>query len=196
MIFARDAPGTISEPMLSMMSGWKISPKTAAMRLDRARTARAGIFLAIIMAVASGTAISHGDRLNRELSTSEYSETIDAWSPVCDRPSTRKITRVIVMEGTVVNSMYRMWVKRGTLHIDEAITVVSDRGEILSPKYAPEIMAPAIIPSEKPSALPMPIRATPMVAIVVHELPVIRDTMAQMMQAVIRNTFGLMILIP
>ena len=37
-------------------------------------------------------------------------------------------------DGTVVKSMYRMCVNRGTLFTEEAITVVSDSGEILSPK--------------------------------------------------------------
>ena len=58
------------------------------------------------------------------------------------------------------------------------------------------MMAPAMIPSLKPWAFPMPIRATPMVAMVVQELPVITDTNAQMTQAVRRNTFGLMIFTP
>ena len=53
-----------------------------------------------------------------------------------------------------------------------------------------------MIPSLKPWAFPMPIRATPMVAMVVQELPVITDTNAQMTQAVRRNTFGLMIFTP
>ena len=58
------------------------------------------------------------------------------------------------------------------------------------------MIAPAVMASEKPSALPIPIRATPTVAIVVQDEPVITDTMAQSMQAVRRNTFGLIILIP
>ena len=84
----------------------------------------------------------------------------------------------------------------GTLLIDDASTVVSDRGEILSPKYAPEIIAPAIIPSLNPCAFPMPSKATPIVAIVVHELPTVTETNAQITHAVRRNTFGLMILTP
>ena len=89
-----------------------------------------------------------------------------------------------------------MWVNIGTLLIEEASTVVSDSGEILSPKYAPEMIAPAITPSLKPSALPIPRRATPIVAIVVHELPTMTETSAQITQAVSRNIFGLMILTP
>ena len=58
------------------------------------------------------------------------------------------------------------------------------------------MMAPATIPSENPSALPMPISATPIVAMVVQELPTITDTSAQMAQADSRKTFGEMILRP
>ena len=42
----------------------------------------------------------------------------------------------------------------------------------------------------------MPRRATPMVAMVVQELPVITEMTAQMTQADRRNTLGLMILTP
>ena len=58
------------------------------------------------------------------------------------------------------------------------------------------MMAPAISPSLNPCALPIPSRATPMVAMVVQELPIMTDTTAQMMQAVARNTFGEMICTP
>ena len=57
-------------------------------------------------------------------------------------------------------------------------------------------MAPAVHPSLNPSALPMPMSATPIVATVVHELPVITETMALIAQAETRKTWGLMICIP
>ena len=68
----------------------------------------------------------------------------------------------------------------GTSVVEDAKTVVSLITEILSPKYAPEIIAPAIHPSSNPKALPIPIRATPIVAMVVHEEPVSSDMIAQM----------------
>ena len=52
-------------------------------------------------------------------------------------------------------------------------------------------MAPAVQPVEKPKASPIPIKATPMVAMVVHELPVITETMAQMIQLDARKNVGL-----
>ena len=38
------------------------------------------------------------------------------------------------MDGTVVTIIYLMCVNRGTRFTDDAMTVVSDNGEILSPK--------------------------------------------------------------
>lgn len=93
-------------------------------------------------------------------------------------------------DGTVVINIYFIWSKSGTFDAADAKTVVSERAETLSPKYAPEIIAPAIQPSLKPIALPIPISATPIVAIVVHDEPVTNDTNAHIMQATPKKTFG------
>ena len=57
-------------------------------------------------------------------------------------------------------------------------------------------MAPAVTASEKPSAWPMPIRATPTVAMVVQDEPIISETTAQSTHEVSRKTFGWMSLMP
>ena len=57
-------------------------------------------------------------------------------------------------------------------------------------------MAPAIHPSAKPCALPMPISAMPIVAMVVHDDPVITLTRAQIMQLDTRNMSGWMMCMP
>ena len=54
--------------------------------------------------------------------------------------------------------------------------VVSESGDILSPKYAPQITAPAAAASERPMTFAMPTKATPSVPAVVHELPVTMPT--------------------
>ncbi len=105
-------------------------------------------------------------------------------------PIIRKITIVIISDGVVVITIYRTCVNRSVPATAGARLVVSDRGDILSPKYAPEMIAPAIIASLKPSALPMPSRATPIVATVDHELPVETDTTAQMITAAKRKILG------
>ena len=58
------------------------------------------------------------------------------------------------------------------------------------------MIAPAVHATEMPKASPMPIRATPIVAIVVHELPVITDTSAQIRHVMTKKNFGLMIWMP
>ena len=58
------------------------------------------------------------------------------------------------------------------------------------------MMAPAVQASETPKAWPMPNRATPMVAIVVHELPESSDTRAQMMHDDTKKNCGDMICTP
>ena len=68
--------------------------------------------------------------------------------------------------------------------------VVSDSGDILSPKYAPEMIAPTVMPSGMPRPCPTPTRATPMVPMVVQELPVKVDTMVHSRQDASRKTFG------
>ena len=82
---------------------------------------------------------------------------------------------------------------KSTLHDDDARTVVSDRGDTLSPKYAPEMIAPAIHPSLYPITLPIPWNAMPIVAIVVHELPDRTDITAHTPHAMRRNIRGFII---
>jgi hypothetical protein len=80
--------------------------------------------------------------------------------------------------------------------IDDAKTVVSDIGDILSPKYAPDIMAPAHRAGGIPKAPPIPRRAIPIVAMVVHEVPVITEMRDEMIQAQGRKTAGDIICTP
>ena len=99
-----------------------------------ASTISAGRFRAISTAVTAGTTSSHGVRLNVPFSASEYASICAAGTPSCESPSTAKMTRAMQMDGTVVTIIYLMCVNRGTRFTDEAMTVVSDSGEILSPK--------------------------------------------------------------
>ncbi len=58
------------------------------------------------------------------------------------------------------------------------------------------MMAPAIHGSLNPMASPMPMNAMPMVAMVVHELPVITDMSAHVAHATTKNVWGLRMLRP
>ena len=69
--------------------------------------------------------------------------------------------------------------------------VVSLKGDILSPKYAPEITAPAIMPVLIPNAVPIPTNAIPTVADVVQELPVATEITAQIITDAGKNMAGL-----
>ena len=55
---------------------------------------------------------------------------------------------------------------------------MSESGDSLSPKYAPDIIAPATIPKGIFKTLPIPIKAIPTVADVVQLLPVEIDIIA------------------
>ena len=48
--------------------------------------------------------------------------------------------------GAVVRTMWRMWANSSEPATAGARLVVSESGDILSPKYAPETMAPAASP--------------------------------------------------
>ena len=73
---------------------------------------------------------------------------------------------------------------------------MSDNGDILSPKYAPDIIEPAIRPSEIPRTCPIPIKAIPIVAIVDQELPEASDTIAHIIHDANKKNSGFRICNP
>lgn len=80
--------------------------------------------------------------------------------------------------------------------MEDARIVVSDMGDILSPKNAPQITAPAVIADGIPKLFPIPIIATPAVPIVPLEVPQNRETMEHNSIAVTKKNLGLIILMP
>src|SRR5690606_1217477 len=106
------------------------------------------------------------------------------------KPRIIKTRRVMIQVGVVVRVIYRIWVNRSLPVMAGAKFVVSLRGDILSPKYAPDKMAPAVIPNGMPNVRPIPIRAIPTVAEVVQELPVARLTTEQIITQVTKNMVG------
>ena len=77
-----------------------------------------------------------------------------------------------IKAGTVVYIIFFICSNKSTPTILAEILVVSDKGDILSPKNAPDTIAPAVIAGFNPKALDIPIRATPKVATVVKLLPI------------------------
>ena len=124
----------VFSPISLMMCGCRINAQIAAMRIDSPSTVRAGILRAIITPVRTGTVNVHSEMLNFDANVSVYMDICAGAFPVWRNPSTRKITNVITNEGTVVNIRYLICWKRGVPAMDDAITVVSESGEILSPK--------------------------------------------------------------
>ena len=68
-----------------------------------------------------------------------------------------------------------MWSYRSTSVASAAIFVVSESGDILSPKYAPPITAPAIIARFALMTVATPKITTPIVPTDPHEVPVNKE---------------------
>ena len=89
---------------------------------------------AIIIPVTTGTISSHRLILNllsrADVNISTWLSPIELW----ERPAIVKTIRAITIAGIVVMSIYLMCFMIGTLTIEDASTVVSERGDILSPK--------------------------------------------------------------
>ena len=114
--------------------GWKKTAKTAANAVETNNVMIEGTFLAIIMAVANGTSISHPEIWNLLSNAWVNSAICPVSAASCDNPAIVKMTSVINNDGIVVNSKYRMCEKIGLPVTEAANTVVSERGETLSPK--------------------------------------------------------------
>ncbi len=116
--------------------------------------------------------------------------------PPFTKPRIRKITNAIEIDGMVVYAIYLMCVNRSVPAIAGARFVVSESGDILSPKYAPDMIAPATIPAGIFNTVPIATKAIPTVAEVVHEEPVATETIAQTIQAATRKIAGFKICKP
>ena len=88
------------------------------------------------------------------------------------------------------------WSKRPVSPVAAARLVVSDRGENLSPTYAPEMHIPAVSAGLMPRPAPMPRKAMPIVAVVVQEEPQLMPTIAQRIMPMGRKTLGERIIRP
>ena len=97
-------------------------------------------------------------------------------------PITANKISAITMLGNVVHTICPMCPNKSVPATAGARLVVSDRGDILSPKYEPEIIAPAVISSDIPIPAAAPINAMPTVPATVQELPMDRAINAQIMQ--------------
>lgn len=76
-------------------------------------------------------------------------------------PMMANITSVMIQAGIVLKHIERICPYNVPFAIAGARFVVSEKGDILSPKSAPHMTAPAIIPAGKPILRPIPIHARP-----------------------------------
>src|SRR3990167_6107852 len=94
------------------------------------------------------------------------------------------------IDGMVVGIMLRMCANTLVSVTAAARLVVSDRGDILSPKNEPETTAPAVQYSGMPKAVPMPTSARPTVPTVVQLEPIDSETTEQSSIEAARNQTG------
>ena len=179
-----------------IICGWNTIANKAPNATPAINAGIAGVFLIISATTNIGTKKRKILILNFELS--EISNSFIFWVVVVSiyRPIKKKIINVITKLGIVVYIIYLIWEKRSLDAIAAAKLVVSDNGDILSPKYAPEIIDPAISPSEIPRTWPIPINAIPIVAIVDQELPEAKDTIAHIIQDANKKNSGFRIWSP
>ena len=81
--------------------------------------------------------------------------------------------------GTVDHIICLICLNRSASTIAAAKLVDSDRGDILSPKTAPDTIAPTTKAGFSPNVVPMPKKAMPIVDITVKALPTALPTIAQ-----------------
>ena len=94
----------------------------------------AGNRIAISTPVNSGTSSNHGLMTKVPCSPSANEAVCDDPTAVWFRLTTRNTTSAMTNDGTVVIIIYRICLNSGTSPTDDANTVVSDSGDILSPK--------------------------------------------------------------
>lgn len=93
-----------------------------------------GTFLAINIPVTTGTISSQSEILKLSFNEAANSAICPDAFEVCVKPAMVKIINVITIDGIVVSIIYRIWENKGVCVTEEANTVVSESGEILSPK--------------------------------------------------------------
>src|SRR5699024_3321625 len=98
--------------------------------------------------------------------------------------------------GIVVHVILLICANKSTFNIEDAIFVISESGDILSPKKPLETIAPAVIRRDTSIALDIPIKATPIVPTVVKELPTLIPTIADTRNTIAKKNFGVTILNP
>src|SRR5882757_6050675 len=109
------------------------------------------------------------------------------------RPKRAKPTTERPNAGTDVHRVSRICSNKSEPAAAVARFTVSDSGDVLSPKYAPEMTAPAVIAGDNPMLVATPINPMPIVPATVHELPIPTATPAQISAVAAYKSCGLRI---
>ena len=174
----------------SMICGCAKTATTELRIADRNNVRNAGTFLYIIKMVAAGISSSHKEMLNVE-AICALSAAISIFADEGTiKPATVNMIAQIISVGMFVMSIYLICLYKSTPEMLEDRYVVSESGEILSPKYAPDIIAPASHPLLNPIISPALSIAMPMVPIVVQELPRISEISVVNIKITNRNMDG------
>ena len=179
-----------SPPSAPTIPGWKMNIPARPVSELKARVRSVRRRMAIMTAVSPGITRIQGVILKHSSRARVIPNESAAPIPSEVNPTKAYTPRATSIAGAVVMVRKRICLNRSTPVDEEARTVVSLSGETLSPKYAPEMIAPAIQPGLYPITVPIPMNATPMVAIVVQEVPVTTDTTAHTIHATGRNTWA------
>ena len=110
-------------------------------------------------------------------------------SPI-DNPNMVKAIPVIANAVRDTGIIPRTWSITSISAIAAERTQLSESGESLSPKYAPERTAPAVTGAGTPIAEPIPIIAIPAVPTVPHDVPVASEVIPHSISVAGRNTAG------
>ena len=125
---------------------------------------------------------AHHETLKFLVSTADALAMAAMEVPSLVKPRKAKIISERTNAGIVVHIIFLMWAKRSEPATAEAKLVESESGDILSPKTAPEMIAPAVNAGLTPNVAPIPKRARPTVETVVKPLPMAKPTSEQTMK--------------
>ena len=172
---------------------WKMTAITAPRRADTTSPGIAGAFLTITT-ISTTTGIRHtGERLKcaDRLSMYKSAVVVSTAPPLAlVNPKTVYRIREITRAGVVVQSMELICSNNVVPAIADAKFVVSENGDCLSPKYAPDTIAPAVMAGLIPRPAPIPINAIPTVPADDQELPHAMDINAAARHAQSKKNFG------
>src|SRR5699024_3952906 len=159
-------------------------------------TGTGGFFIIAPIKIIINGAISNQFQLN--IASNSDNIAIAVFDSACPEiskllPVIKNTIKVITAAGNVVQVIDFIWSYKPTPAVAEAKFVVSESGDILSPKIAPLMVAAAVMCNGTPTPAEILIIATPTVPTDPHEVPVTKENIALIPKADISICSGLTI---